>query len=308
MTKVCPSESCCLASAGAAVPAFNGPGVRPGAGGPCPARSPTPGRRRGACPGRLVPVQPTLHLLGPEGPDEAGLHRPHALGSEISPTPAHRPQQGGHPDPVHSIRVSPSPPATTDSAPDGSRTTSWAASQGICGWSQRNQASEPSGPRRVSETKSAPPASTSTVPSASTRTTSCTTSADVADSEWVSRTASTPSPSGTRSPQRTPAATAGSAVRATGCSPGTTRYSRWSVYSVNHTVPPATHQAPPPYSWTRVRAFQGAGSRSVVARRRCGGQGRCDPPPRDAPPPTRCHHRRIAPRPARPRQPPQAQR
>ncbi|WP_242471258.1 hypothetical protein [Blastococcus sp. TML/C7B] len=47
--------------------------------------------------------------------------------------------------------------------------------------------------------------------------------------------------------------------------PGSSRYSRWSENSVNHSVPPATVQAPPPYSCTRVRAFHGAGSTSLTA-------------------------------------------
>jgi hypothetical protein len=46
--------------------------------------------------------------------------------------------------------------------------------------------------------------------------------------------------------------------------PGATRYRRWSAKEVNHTAPAATVQAAPPYSCTRVRTFQGAGSRSVV--------------------------------------------
>jgi hypothetical protein len=36
------------------------------------------------------------------------------------------------------------------------------------------------------------------------------------------------------------------------------------VYSVNHSVPPDTVHAPPPYSCTRVRAFHGGGSTSVT--------------------------------------------
>ena len=73
---------------------------------------------------------------------------------------------------------SPGPPASTCSVPSAARTTSWAASHGMSGWSHCSQDSvTPSGASRGSETKSGPLTSTSTVPSAAIRTTSLTTSA-----------------------------------------------------------------------------------------------------------------------------------
>jgi hypothetical protein len=136
---------------------------------------------------------------------------------------------------------------------------------GCCHCSQASD--RPSGDSRGSETKSFPATSTVVVPSRSTRTTSWTTSAAAPLGECVSRTATTALPSEVtcRSAWRTPAAISGAGVTATGSLlPGSTRYSRWSAKSVNHTVPPATVHAPPPYSCTRVRAFHGGGSRSVV--------------------------------------------
>ena len=43
------------------------------------------------------------------------------------------------------------------------------------------------------------------------------------------------------------------------------RWSRWSAQLANQTQPPDAVQAPPPYSWTRVRALNPSGSTSVVA-------------------------------------------
>src|SRR5215218_1952074 len=160
---------------------------------------------------------------------------------------------------------SPFPPATTVSVPSAVRTTSWAASHGMSGWFHCSQASVvPSGERRASETKSGPETSTS-VASAATRTSSLTTSAGRSPSAWVSRTASRPSEVTRKSAWRTPAGSSGSGVTATGASlPASSRYSRWSTNSVNHRVPSCTVHEPPPYSCTRVRAFQGAGRTSVT--------------------------------------------
>ena len=136
------------------------------------------------------------------------------------------------------------------------------------GWSHCSQDSvTPSGASRGSDTKSGPLTSTDVVPSASMRTISLTTSAaDPCAAGCVSRTASSP-PSGVtdRSACRTPAGTGGSGVTATGSLlPASSRYSRWSLNSVNHNVPPDAVHAPPPYSCTRVRAFHGGGRTSVT--------------------------------------------
>ena len=45
--------------------------------------------------------------------------------------------------------------------------------------------------------------------------------------------------------------------------PGSSRYSRWSAQLTNQITPSRTHHAPPPYSWTAVRALKPSGSRSV---------------------------------------------
>ena len=42
------------------------------------------------------------------------------------------------------------------------------------------------------------------------------------------------------------------------------RYSRWSSQFANQRLWPRTHHAPPPYSWTAVRALNPAGSRSTA--------------------------------------------
>ncbi|MFC7573325.1 hypothetical protein ACFQX8_13415 [Klenkia terrae] len=118
---------------------------------------------------------------------------------------------------------------------------------------------------RGSDTKSGPLTRTATVPSGATATTSWTTSAEAPEAVWVSRTQSTWPPGVTaRSAKRTPEGMSGAALRGSGSAPGTTRYSRWSAKSVKNTVPPSTVHEPPPYSCTRVRAFHGSGSRSVV--------------------------------------------
>ena len=149
--------------------------------------------------------------------------------------------------------------------PSAARTTSWAASHGMSGWFHCSHDSvTPSGASRGSETKSGPDTSTSVEPSGPTRTISLTTSAGRSPSAWVSRTAS--SAAGDHAEVGVPHAggTSGSGVTATGVSlPGSSRYSRWSENSVNHSVPPDTVHAPPPYSCTRVRAFHGAGRTSV---------------------------------------------
>src|SRR5690606_33463058 len=67
-------------------------------------------------------------------------------------------------------------------------------------------------------------------------------------------------------------ATGGSGVTGTGVvAPGARRHTRWSAQDENQTVSACVHQAPPPYSWTRVRADQPSGRGSVmvpsVARR-----------------------------------------
>src|SRR4051794_25810868 len=160
---------------------------------------------------------------------------------------------------------SPGPPASTCSVPWASRTTSCAASHGMLGWSHCSQDRvTPSGASRASETKSGPETSACEPPGV-TRTISFTTSAGAAPAAWVSRTASSPSGTTRKSACRPPARTEGSGVPATGVSlPGSSRYSRWSENSVNHSVPPCTVQAPPPYSCTRVRAFQGGGNTSLT--------------------------------------------
>ena len=99
-----------------------------------------------------------------------------------------------------------------------------------------------------------------------TRTISLTTSAGRSPSAWVSRTAS--SPSGVDAqvgvPDAGAAPPAPGSPRPASSLPASSRYSRWSENSVNHSVPPDTVHAPPPYSCTRVRAFHGAGRTSVT--------------------------------------------
>ena len=141
------------------------PGRRPGARSGS-ARTPTAGRRS-RCPGRpparRLPARPPAvqrpHVGAVGEEPQRAVGAPHRLHHRLDGLPAgHRP-----------------PDLAAVGRPDHER----AASHGMSGWSHRSHASDPSGPQRGSETKSEPLTSTSTVPSAATRTTALRTSAAV---------------------------------------------------------------------------------------------------------------------------------
>ena len=131
------------------------------------------------------------------------------------------------------------------------------------GWSQAIQAMRrPSGDsagwarkREPATTLTTADASSAALPSSGTRTRSRSTSVGPLPVK-VSRIARTASPAGIRPPYRTAGS---SGVSGTGSAPGASmRCSRRSAKSANTARSPTAVQAPPPYSCTRLRTFQGA--------------------------------------------------
>ena len=171
-----------------------------------------------------------------------------------------RPTSAGRP-------TRPGPPASTCSLPSAARTTSWAASHGMCGVVplQPRQRDAVGGQPRVGDEVRAADQDLGARRRA-TRTISLTTSAAPPEAGWVSRTASTPSggdaqvgvPHAGRHRRLRGHRHGGVAARVEPVQPlvgelGEPQRAR-----------PATVHAPPPYSCTRVRAFQGAGRTSVT--------------------------------------------
>ena len=172
--------------------------------------------------------------------------------------------------PPSRVRGSPAVP----SGPSGA-TRSSVPSHGIRGWSQATQASSrPSGDGRGKARKSLPETSSRTAdgsPAPAPSSGTATSARWIRPSACASRThhTSRPSGAGTGSAYRQAAGSAGSGVSGTGASePGSSRYSRWSDHDEKTSPVPAGvgtgSQHSPPYSCTRVRAFQPAGRTSAI--------------------------------------------
>ena len=150
-----------------------------------------------------------------------------------------------------------------------SATHSSVPSHGMSGCDHCSQHSRaPSGEMRGSDTKSGPDTSArgASSPVVSSTTISLTTSAGPPPGGWCSRTTSSQRPPASSVPSAhlSPRGTSGSAVTGTGIDLPVSRYRRWSPQLANHTVRPATHHAPPPYSWAAVRALNPSGRRSTA--------------------------------------------